>query len=341
MAWHLSGNVGRAKHLLEVIKKDYPAAKGEVAGAEVDLAGALESAIAANPPAEIPAGTWPSYGGLPDRAGIPDFAGRSDALLFSVDTAAMVRMTESGPMPGAQLRMMLNQTLAIYPVYDRRQLFFQDGVNLHAISIDGGMKLPGWQSTSVQLAAQPPSSPMLRTLALAPDAIYAVLSDSGSPLLMGNIRGGVAGQDNSAIICIDRETGQTRWRTTPTTIARDNPVLRAAQFASPPLVVGDQLFIAARGGRNAQFHDVYVLCFSRDNGKLLWSSYVASGPNLNLMLNDDMLYSVESGLPQLSFNAGRVIVTTNLGAIAAIETADGTPASAAQPTRGSTCRRAE
>ena len=320
LAWHLSGNGGRAAQLLAQLKQEYPDARANLAGQEVPLVGALEQAIAIAPPTATPPGTWPSYGGPPDRAAAPDFKGRSDALLFSVDTAAMSRAGEMAPISSTQMRLMLNQTLAIYPVYDQRQLFFQDGVNLHAVSIDGGMKLPGWQSTSVQLAAQAPSSPMLRTLALAPDAIYAVLSDSASPLLMGE--GG--GQENSALICVDRATGRTLWRTTPSAIAQQNAALKATQLASPPLVFEDRVFVAARGGRNAQFYDLYLLCFDRNTGKLAWSSYVASGPNLNLM--DEMPFAVESGLPQLSLHAGRVIVTTNIGAIAAIEVSDGTPA---------------
>jgi HSP20 family protein len=72
-------------------------------------------------------------------------------------------------------------------------------------------------------------------------------------------------------------------------------------------------------------NDIYVLCFDIADGKLQWSSYVASGPNVNAAMMDGMPGS-ETGLPQLSWNAGRVVILTNVGAIAALDGASGVPA---------------
>ena len=132
--------------------------------------------------------------------------------------------------------------------------------------------------------------------------------------------------DISALTCFDRNTGKLRWRITPSRLAGAAAALKTVQFASPPLIVGAQVFVAARGGRNAQLNDIYVLCFDMASGKLLWSSYVASGPSMNMAIMDGIPGQAETGLPQLSWNAGRVVVLTNVGAIASLDAANGLPA---------------
>ena len=85
--------------------------------------------------------------------------------------------------PGVILRQQarndLNQALSIMPVYDNRELFFQDGTNLYGVSLDGGMKLPDWPGVSVPIAPAAPtvSGPSLRTLALTDDSIVTVQCD--------------------------------------------------------------------------------------------------------------------------------------------------------------------
>ena len=318
LAWHIAGADSRATKVLEELKAHHAAAHGIVAGQDVVYADQLQTAMALQAKMQTSASGWESFGGPPDRAQPPAVAGRPDALLFSVETADATPTAMNQPNFIRQ-GPTLNQSLGIYPVYDHRELYFQDGVNLHAISIDGGMRLAGWSSTSIPLTSNMQGSATLRTLALAPDAIYAAVANSNNQPWVAD------SPDSSQLICIDRRNGQVRWRVTPGQLSEKQPNLKSTQFASPPLVVDDRLFVVARGGRNAQFHDIFALCFDRQSGKLLWTTYVASGPNINMAIFEDPSLPTNGTLPQLSFSAQRLVIVTNVGVIASLEASDGAP----------------
>lgn len=337
LCWHLSGNADRARANLARLREQYPTTTQTIAGQEAILADTLEQALAAPtmPTSTTIANAWRSFGGSPQRSQISAGLGRPDALLFSVDLVSPSRSDNLAGMvpniPAAALRRQaredLNQALTIMPVYDGGELFFQDGTNLYGVSLDGGMKLPGWPAVSVAIATTSPASigPSLRTLAVTDDSVFTVQSDLTS--LIQGMPVGPGGQvDNSALTCFDRRTGKLRWRITPPRLAGAAPALKSVQIASAPLVVGSHVFVAARGGRNAQLNDIYVLCFDRADGRLAWSSYVASGPSGSLVAFEMYGNQVETGLPQLSWNAGRVIVLTNVGAVAALDADSGLPA---------------
>lgn len=321
IAWQLSGNTARATRIVDVLKRDFPGAKARVGGQEHEVVAELELALKQGAPSAVADSSWPMFGGSADRARTPAAGGRSDALLFSVEISNQGQMEQAGRPISS--RTSLNQSLVVEPVYDKRELFFVDGVGLHGVSVDGGMKLPGWVGPTVQLTPNPPVGPMLRGAAVSDDSVFVSMAD----LTMGSqwMGAGVA-TDSSLLACVDRASGKVRWKATPASLSREASGLKATQFVTPPLVVGDRVYLAARGGRNAQFHDVYLVALDADSGKLRFCSYVSSGPNINLILMDEMPMAVENGLPQLSYHAGRVIVASNVGVIGAFEAGDGMPA---------------
>ncbi|GEM_PF-6559460 len=338
LCWLLAGNPERTRAIVATLRDRYPQAHQTIAGSDTTLANALEQAVARSASATLaaaPADSWRAFGGWPQRATVPPGQGRPDALLFAIDLVSpsspdglnMPRGLPPGVMLGRPARNDLNQALAIMPVYDNRELFFQDGTNLYGVSLDGGMKLPGWPGLSVPIASVSPgiSGPSLRTLAVTDDSVLTVQSDLVLFAQMIQVAA-EARPDISALSCFDRKTGKLRWRTTPSRLTSAAAALKTVQFASAPLTIGSQVFVAARGGHSAQLNDIYVLCFDIADGRLLWSSYVASGPNANMAMFDGMPGQADTGLPQLSWNAGRVIVLTNVGAIAALDAADGLPA---------------
>lgn len=323
LAWELAGQTERGAMLLAQLRKEHPQARGLVAGKDADLAESLQQVLGSSRRDKRDEVAWKAFGGSPDRAMVPTGGGRADALLFSVELNNPTR-SEDPALPPLQNRMMLNQSLGIFPVYDNRQLFFQDGVNLYAVSIEAGTKLPGWPATSVPLVPSgtaQANTVALRTLAVTEDSLYAVNTDLTTMPWLGLEQ---TRPDAAGLISISRSTGVRQWTFNPASLDGQTP-LKQTQLASPPLVVGDQIFVAARGGRNAQFQDVYLLCIARKTGSLLWSAYIASGPNLNMMLMDELPSQTEAAFPELSYDAGRVVVVTNVGVIAAVDATTGTP----------------
>lgn len=337
LCWLLAGNPDRARAIAATLHDRYAQVHQTIAGRDMSVADALEQAItlaASAKPAVAPADSWRAFGGSPQRSMVPSGQGRPDALLFAVDLVSPARSDGQFPSPRIPVGMLrqqarndLNQALAIMPVYDNGELFFQDGTNLYGVSLDGGMKLPEWPGLSVPIAPASPAifGPSLRTLAVTDDSIVTVQSDLVLFAQMIQVAADVRA-DTSALTCFDRRNGKLRWRVTPSRLAGAAAALKSVQFASPPLTVGSRVFVAARGGRNAQLNDIYVLCFDLADGKLLWSSYVASGPSMNMGFMDGIPGQTETGLPQLSWNAGRVVILTNVGAIASLDAANGLPA---------------
>ena len=317
-AWHLAGHTDRARRLIEQLRHDYPDITGEVAGETVPLAKAFDQLVSASASTRPSESSWPTFGGSPDRASVPAVNGRSDALLYSINIANPNPTATDPNVPNSfvAIPQMRNQILGIFPVFDRGELFFQDGTKLFGVTLDGGMKLPGWPAISIPLGSNPTAGAAVRGLALTDENIYGVLGDPS----INNMWGG-GGTGYSALFCAQRDSGKLLWRFVP---SNSSPAVRSLQLVSPPLVVGDQVFVAARGGRNASFSDVYVVCIQRHTGKLLWSTYVASGPSAGVMM-DEMPMPMEPGLPQLSCYAGRVYCLTNIGAVAALDAADGAP----------------
>ena len=133
--------------------------------------------------------------------------------------------------------------------------------------------------------------------------------------------GNIAGQalSPSIVVCLDRTSGAARWTVQPAALPA---ALRESAFIGTPLVVGDAVYVACRGGRPNQFDDCYVLCFAAANGQLRWSSYIASS-NANISETGETFGSTPP-VAQLSYSSGRVYVLTNLGALASLDAHGGT-----------------
>ena len=98
--------------------------------------------------------------------------------------------------------------------------------------------------------------------------------------------------------------------------------LKQVQLNGSPLVVGDNVYVAARGGKAMQFEDAYVLCFARADGRLRWACYLASGnaPGANFGIP----ISQGDSVAHLAYAGGRVYAVTNLGAVASVNAYTGT-----------------
>src|SRR4249919_1976323 len=74
----------------------------------------------------------------------------------------------------------------------------------------------------------------------------------------GNINNLLQANGETKLVCLDRATGTERWSISPGQFA--DPNLRELELGGSPLVVGDLVYLNARGGKPMQFEDSYVLC---------------------------------------------------------------------------------
>src|SRR6185503_17207647 len=123
-----------------------------------------------------------------------------------------------------------------------------------------------------------------------------------------------APDSQTSLVCLDRQSGARRWSVEPRYFPDSLASLKQLELGGSPLVVGDNVYVAARGGKPMQFEDSYVLCFNLADGKLRWACYLASGnvQDMNSPLTD-------APASHVAYSGGRVYAVTNLGAVAAVD----------------------
>lgn len=330
LAYHLCGDEKRSAERAGELKDKYPNATGTIAGKDVDLSRSLAQWLQTQIPTPRTAASdsWPMFMGSPDRGRISSAAGRPGARISST---ALHPGKWRGISP-EQIRQFQRQdeinraagaALGVIPSVDHGQLFFQDGARMYAVSLESGFPLPGWAQTySGDRDGQfitggwgVPRAQQL-TVTVTDDAVLAVM---GQLDRMAVMLGQVAADDRDPkLVCLDRQTGAKRWITDTRQLPEEAASLRHLSLNGSPLVVGDHVFVTARGGKGAQFEDCYILCFNLADGRYKWSCYIASASSGNMMWGGDVPLPFET-CAQLTYSSGRLYVLTNLGALAAVD----------------------
>jgi outer membrane protein assembly factor BamB len=304
------------------------------------------------------ADTYPSYGGIGGRGEIPPSTARPGASLNSVtltppDWGVMMGNQKAQYQQSDQLTLNNYLAMGIMPVADAGALFFQDGRSLYAVDADSGAPLPGWLNTyggerngryKVNVFGR--ASHEILTVAVSPAAVLAVMGqpDRGSALNPngGNVvinapgMGLAAGNAASTVklVCLDRDSGRELWTKTPADLPESAAAIRNGEYNGTPLIVPaaeggaaasganaspeDSVLVIARGSKENQFDDCYVVCLGQKTGQYRWSTYVGSATR-----NIDMDGFVSQDSSILSLANGRVFVMTNLGSVVALDPADG------------------
>ena len=346
LAYQLAGESERAQQRLATLRDEHAEAKGVVRGQEVALAQSLEAELKANAEAAAKLAVVASPdayvmpGGGPSRGHVSAASGKPGALLFSLPLPR-----PDGPNVPPQYRTAPEQAgqdasaayLGIIPATDRGELFFHDNQSLFAVSLESGVPLPGWLQTygtdrggryTVPGAAAP-SRTSQNTLTLTEDAVFAVMGQADRlAAVMGavNVRdlNGLrvaGGQGEPKLVSLDRRIGKENWTAALSQLPPDAAELRNLWMGGSPLVVGDNVLVAARGVKQQQFEDCWVLCFDRGSGKFRWSCYIASSHN---MMGMSGVGSVAGDPVHLAYADGRVYVLSDLGAVAAVDAYAGT-----------------
>jgi outer membrane protein assembly factor BamB/tetratricopeptide (TPR) repeat protein len=340
LAHHLAGDDAAARQQLSELLQKYPNAQGKIAGADATLATALANLLQrpAQPTTASVATSslesWPMPFGQQDRAALGNSAGFGGARIFS---AAIDTSLPRGGIPAAaksELKQTAERdrqqgmTLGVMPVVDRDELFFNDNVRVYALSLESGLPLSGWQQTypadrsgcyALPGGGWPTPRGVQDSLCLTDDSVLAVM---GQPDANGvNLTGKF--MRDSRLVCLDRRNGRERWVISPRDLPAEPTALRQLDFVGSPLVVGDRVYFIARGGRGMQFEDCYIICLDVHSGEYRWSTYLASANNTAQMWEMDVAAASAQAVSHIAYSGGRLYVSTDVGAMAAIDAFSG------------------
>jgi outer membrane protein assembly factor BamB/tetratricopeptide (TPR) repeat protein len=329
-AYHMAGNEALAQAPLRELQQHFADAVGTIRGKDVNLAATLAEALK-RPVAMASAGSagnaYPMFGGGPDRAVIPATTCNPGAKLFTVPFVS----ASEGLSPGEARTLEQQEQFAttnglnvgVIPVVDRGQLFFQDGKRVYAVSLDSGVPLAGWATTypgerhgQYALSSRPSPRRSQYTLTLSDEAVYAVMGGQDQAAAM---RG--EGPDDTRLVCLDRSSGREKWSVAPGQLP-DKENLRSLRFGGSPVVVGDNLYLLARGGKNGTFEECHAICLDAHTGQFRWSSYIAGANTGVANFGGEAVRGPES-ITHLAYASGRLYAVTNTGALAALDAYSG------------------
>lgn len=334
LACHLAGEDAQAKAKLDELKERHPDSCGTVRGKDVNLAESLATEIGYPSPAlrAAPSDSWPMAFGSPDRARVPAATAAFGARLFSVEMIKSMVRVRGGPRVEIERQNQLDrgagQMTGVLPVVDRGELFFQDNSRIYAVSLESGTALPGWADTydgdrggRYALSAWSTPRGQQCTLTVSDDAVYAVMAQPDVAAM--TMTGTMTPRGETRLVCLDRRTGRERWVASARSLPQDAAAARNLDFSGSPLVAADTVFVMGRGGKGMQFEDAYVLAFEAQSGRFKWLCYLASA-NTGLFEFGDFSGMMGQRVSHLAYWGGRLYAMTNLGALAAVDSYDGT-----------------
>lgn len=341
LAYHLSGDEKKATERSEQLKAKFAGAVGTLFGKDIVLSDSLDRLLKVTPPVSVATAVGSvrmNPGGDQSRSMISAAKGRPGARMGTVDYVPF-------PSPGnpnqpfrGRVRMQMadgsngngnggDQSVGfgVMPVADAGELYFQDGSRVYAVSLQSGVPLPGWLQSypnsngTYEIKSYGNARADQHTLTLTDSSVLAVMGYSDR---MANYYGSSAyGADRATrLVCLDRATGREKWSTKPNKISEEN--LRALDFSGSPLVVGDNVYVIGRGGKNPTSEDCYILCFDVNSGNYKWSCFIASSNSGYNQFTGQ--YGSNDSLSHLAYSSGRIYILTNLGAAAAIDAYSGT-----------------
>lgn len=338
VALHLAGDTEAARKQAGQLHREHPGVRAVIAGEEVVLDEVLPKLLErgqASSSTSLASDSWNTVFGSPDRSRIPPDGARA------MVRTAIVELRPSIPSglrsesirqfqrlrSGAAQRGQLN---GILPVADNGELFFQDNARVYAVNLSTGLPLPGWAATYGGDAAGTfaieahfvPASVQL-AVALTDSEVFAVLGQT-DPISM---QVGMANtKTGSQLVALDRRSGKKLWSVTMRAlkVPQGQSRLRDLQWVGTPLVVGDNLYVLARGGGvGRQFDESHLVCLRRSDGAFVWGTFlVSTGSNTPMWGGQDM-FGRSASSSQLAYSSGRVYVLTNLGGLAAVDAFDG------------------
>ena len=340
----MEGSLARARvELADFVRRD-PGAKGRMAGRDAPYAETLTRLLTlaeARPPA-APRKDWPTFAGSFERTAIAEAPRSPGHLLWEIplaggkpfqsDPSVWEAVTKSKwPLPRIRPADENQALLCFYPLIVGHLVLLDTADKVFAFDLATGKpawpvkRLPGAAPRAAgeiysslkdgdQPADQPGDGHVFQalgaprfTMTAADGRLYARL---GSPI-SGVVGGGDPGLSSDDLVCLDLQAqGLLVWR-----VASNKPPETRWSFEGAPVVDGDNVYIVMR--YTDVRPQVHVACLDARTGALRWRKLICA----NETVASGQWPEITSDL--LTLAGGTLYLNTNLGAVAALSTADG------------------
>ncbi len=317
------GDRARLDALAARAEREWPAAAVEVAGKPVPLGlqlRALVPAPAGAAPLEIPG--WELVGGAPRGWRLAESGVRLPREWWS-DRIDIPRLDADEEF-GVRRAMVLAPTAdfrPLFPAVADGVLYVQNGMSVVAYNLFAPRAEKLWQ-----FKVPPPGGEVMfdnravYTVTVSDGVVYAnlVTSAGGAEDQLGYVRVKFP-FPRRGLYALDAMSGRLLWRVGGELQA--DTLDRNASFGTAPTPEGGRLYVGAvKQKHSVDPFEHHVLCLEAATGKILWSTFVASGgTEINLFGN-----STRESLGSPVAIAGDVLVyATHHGVIAALDKATG------------------
>ena len=208
----------------------------------------------------------------------------------------------------------------VQPVLDESNVYLSNGVSVQAINIFSGQ--PKWHYEGIVSESQARWDINIDfPLALDRNLLFAALE---TPVRDQRVILNYTPQvpvPHRQLFALDASSGTMIWTHAGWNggDAEERDFVRSLNVTSPPLVIGDKLYVSASRFHTSYHH--YLCCFDRLSGALEWSTFVCTGQMEQNMFGNRVRESVAGRLSQAD---GVVYFSTNIGIVAAIDIRLGT-----------------
>lgn len=215
------------------------------------------------------------------------------------------------PWPAAAWR----DGVPIYPSLTQGRLVVRDGQRLIALSPDDG-----------EILFQGPPARAVYGIAHGPQAYHrvavagrrAVASFPDTPPVFDQRIDAVVTLPTQDLLAWDLETGKLAWKAKEAAQEAGSPYPEEWSFPAAPVLGSDATYAAASAFKG--LFSSFAVALSPDDGKPLWRAFLCSGQQEMNYFGRPLRESIPSP-PALA--AGRLVVSTNLGVVAAVDPRDG------------------
>lgn len=320
----VEGTLDRAEAELERFRQQYPEATGRLAAREGNLAEILSDLLAESREWISPSLSrdWLTFARNPQR----DAVARGNIDISGV--AWQVRLPKvTLPDPEIATRLDLRPRrvaedvralLSYHPAVAGQQVFFATEHQVFGFNLSTGKSL--WAAGSGRPAGEiyrtatieRPGARLQSTLGVPRFTVTVhgnrLYARVGSPLTAHISTRRLPLRGENHLICLDLSAqGALLWEYTPETAEWS--------LEGAPLSDGARVYVALR--RSGIRSHAHVGCFDADSGQLLWRTPICSAATPGAGAVDEATHNL------LTLHRGTLYYNTNLGAVAALDTADG------------------
>jgi outer membrane protein assembly factor BamB len=312
------GDLARAELELELFRRLHPDAVGRLGGQRGPYGPALERLIASARewPSASPSADWPTFAGSPTRNGIAPPLSALDQPAWAEAVALPRRFQIEAAPQNAKIPVRESQSpLQYFPIVVDDRLYFTNGQMIKAVDMSTGKpaltqdgvayrrEVRGDQLTGQQFGISLASGVARYSLSAANGVLYARIGDDSTSRLQPDRQ-----RTDERLVGIDlAREGLLTFQVKP-----DDGTW---SFDGAPLGDGERVYVAMRHS------DVrpgeYVACYDAATGRRLWRTFLAAADTPGAGRGDETTHNL------LTLVGDRIYANTNLGIVAALNTADG------------------